>query len=99
MCDLILVAYFILWQYEKKSSVRGPYVSGIRVRKMRVALLEKRTWNEANAATNAFSSRQKNSTPQWSYDKMLIVLFNLVPRVLSHKSLALQGRVGEDPCD
>lgn len=99
MCDLILVAYFIIWQYEKKSSVREPYVSGIRVRKMRVAPLEKRTWNEANAATNAFSPRHKNSKPQWSYDKMLIVWFNLVPRVLSYKSFALQGRVGEDPCD
>ena len=50
MCDLILVAYFIIWQYEEKSSVREHYVSGIRVRKMRVAPLEKRTWNEANAA-------------------------------------------------
>ena len=52
--------------------------------------LEKRTWNEANAATNV-SSR--------SYDEILIVWFNLDPRVLSYPSLAPQGQVGEDPCD
>ena len=99
MCDLILVAYFIIWPYKKKSPIREPYVSSTTVRKMRVAPLEKCTWNAANAATNAFSLRQKNSKPQRSYHKMPIVWFNLVPRVLSYKSLAPQGRVGEDPCD
>ena len=90
MCDLILVACFIMTIIWEKSTVWGPYVSSFRVRKTRTMPLEKRTWNEANAATNVFSR---------SYDEILIVWFNLDPRVLSYPSLAPQGQVGEDPCD
>ena len=56
----------------KKSPVWGPYASSDRGRKTRTALLEKGVRNEANAAMNAFSLRQKNSKTQRSYDKMLI---------------------------
>ena len=59
-----------IWQ--KKSPARGPYASSDRGRKTRTALLEKGVRNEANAAMNAFSLRQKNSKTQRSYDKMLI---------------------------
>ena len=57
---------------KKKSPARGPYASSDRGRKTRTALLEKGVRNEANAAMNAFSLRQKNSKTQRSYDKMLI---------------------------
>ena len=39
-----------------------------------MALLEKGVRNEANAAMNAFSLRQKNSKTPRSYDKVLIDL-------------------------
>ena len=57
---------------KKKSPARGPYASSDRGTKTRTALLEKGVRNEANAAMNAFSLRQKNSKTQRSYDKMLI---------------------------
>ena len=56
----------------KKSPVWWPYASSDRGRKTRTALLEKGVRNEANAAINAFSLRQKNFKTQRSYDKMLI---------------------------
>ena len=56
----------------KKSPIGGPYASSDRGRKTRTALLEKGVRNEANAAINAFSLRQKNFKTQRSYDKMLI---------------------------
>ena len=61
-----------IWQ--KKSPVWGPYASSDRGRKTLAALLEKGVRNEANAAMNAFSLRQKNSKTQRSYDKILIDL-------------------------